>query len=234
MAPKVLVVLTSHGEILDSSGKPIQKTGWYLPEFAHPYDVLAPKCEIVVASPRGGAAPLDPNSLQPWVKDDSSSASFFNDKKSLWENTAKVSDFLGRADEFDALFYPGGHGPMFDLATDKDSIALINEFWAKGKVVAAVCHGPAAFVNVTLPNGENIMKGKEVSAFSNAEEDAVGMSKYMPFALEDKIKEDGAIFQKASEPWAPTVRVSGKLITGQNPNSAKGVGEAIASALGTF
>ncbi|OTB11590.1 hypothetical protein K445DRAFT_77646 [Daldinia sp. EC12] len=213
MAPKVLVVLTSHGEILDSSGKPIQKTGWYLPEFAHPYDVLAPKCEIVVASPKGGAAPLDPNSLQPWVKDDSSSANFFNDKKSLWENTAKVSDFLGRADEFDALLTPAA------------------TFWAKGKVVAAVCHGPAAFVNVTLPSGENIMKGKEVSAFSNAEEDAVGMSKYMPFALEDKIKEDGAIFQKASEPWAPTVRVSGKLITGQNPNSAKGVGEAIASAL---
>ncbi|KAI1465815.1 ThiJ/PfpI family protein [Daldinia caldariorum] len=231
MAPKVLVVLTSYGEILDSAGKPIQKTGWYLPEFAHPYDVLSPKCEIIVASPKGGTAPLDPNSLQPWIKDDSSSANFFNNKKSLWEYTSKVSDFLGRVDEFDALFYPGGHGPMFDLATDKDSIALVNQFWAKGKVVAAVCHGPAAFVNVTLPNGENIMKGKEVSAFSNAEEDSVGMSKYMPFMLEDKINEKGAIYQKAL-PWAPCVRVAGKLITGQNPNSAKGVGEAIATALG--
>ncbi|KAI1802401.1 ThiJ/PfpI family protein [Daldinia bambusicola] len=232
MAPKVLVVLTSYGEILDSAGKPIQKTGWYLPEFAHPYDVLAPKCDVVVVSPKGGEAPLDPNSLQPWIKEDSSSAKFFNEKKSLWENTGKISDYLSRVDEFDALFFPGGHGPMFDLATDKDSIALINEFWAKGKVVAAVCHGPAAFVNVKLPNGENIMKGKEVSGFSNAEEDAAGMTKHMPFLLEDKIKEGGAIFQKASEPWAPTVRVAGKLITGQNPNSAKGVGEAIATALG--
>lgn len=123
---------------------------------------------------------------------------------------------------------------MFDLATDKDSIALVNEFWAKGKVTAAVCHGPAAFVNVTLPNGENILKGKDVSAFTNAEEDATGMSKYMPFMLEDKIKEDGASFHKASELWAPTVCVSGKLITGQNPSSAKGVGEAIATALGKF
>ncbi|KAF3055798.1 hypothetical protein GL218_06881 [Daldinia childiae] len=232
MAPKVLVVLTSYGEILDSAGKPVQKTGWYLPEFAHPYEILSKKCELVIASPKGGVAPLDPNSLQPWIKDDSSSIDFFNNKKSLWENTAKISDFLGRADEFDAIFYPGGHGPMFDLATDKDSIALINEFWAKGKVTAAVCHGPAVFVNVTLPSGENILKGKDVSAFSNAEEDASGMTKLMPFMLEDKIKETGASFHKASELWGPTVRVSGKLITGQNPSSAKGVGEAIATALG--
>ncbi|KAI1400486.1 ThiJ/PfpI family protein [Hypoxylon fuscum] len=232
MAPKVLVILTSYGEILDSDGKAIQKTGWYLPEFGHPYDILAPKCELVIASPKGGVAPLDPSSLQPWIQDDAPSASFYNTKKALWENTAKISDFLGRADEFAAVFYPGGHGPMFDIATDADSIALIAEFWTKGKVVAAVCHGPAAFVNVTLPGGEHILKGKDVSGFSSAEEDAVGMSQYMPFVLEDKIKAGGAVYHKAPEMWAPTVRVDGKLITGQNPASAKGVGEAIAVALG--
>lgn len=188
----------------------------------------------MIVSPKGGLSPLDPHSLEPWIQDDSSSATFYSTKKALWENTAKISDFLGRADEFDALFYPGGHAPMFDLATDADSIALINEFWAKGKVTAAVCHGPAAFVNVTLPGGDNIMKGKDVSAFSSAEEDAMDMSKYMPFVLEDKIKADGAVYHKADDLWAPTVCVSGKLITGQNPASAKGVGEAIAKALGKF
>ncbi|KAI1376404.1 ThiJ/PfpI family protein [Hypoxylon crocopeplum] len=232
MAPKVLIVLTSYGKILDSDGKPIQETGWYLPELAHPYEVLAPKCELVIASPKGGAAPLDPHSLQPWIQDDSSSASFHSSKKALWEHTAKISDFLGRADEFDAVFYPGGHGPMFDIATDAASIALVGEFWAKGKVAAAVCHGPAAFVNVTLPGGDNIMKGKQVSGFTSAEEDAMDMSKYMPFVLEDKMKADGGVFHKAAELWGPKVCVDGNLITGQNPSSAKGVGEAIAKALG--
>ncbi|KAI4869221.1 ThiJ/PfpI family protein [Hypoxylon rubiginosum] len=232
IAPKILFVLTSYGEILDSDRKPIRPTGWYLPEFAHPYEVLSPKSEIVIASPKGGVSPLDPHSLQPWIQDDSSSASFYNTKKALWENTAKVSEFLGRADEFDAIFFPGGHAPMFDLATDEDSIALIGEFWAKGKVTAAVCHGPAAFVNVALPGGGNIMEGRDVSGFSSAEEDAMDMSKYMPFVLEDKMKADGGVYHKAADLWAPTVCVSGKLITGQNPASAKGVGEAIAKTLG--
>ncbi|KAI1390328.1 ThiJ/PfpI family protein [Hypoxylon trugodes] len=232
MTPKVLIVLTSFGDILDSTGKSVRQTGWYLPELAHPYEILSGKAELVIASPKGGVAPLDPNSLQPWVQDDESSANFFNTKKAVWENTAKILDFLGRADEFEAIFYPGGHGPMFDLAINQDSIALISEFWTKGKVVAAVCHGPAAFVNVKLPNsGEYILKGKNVSAFSSAEEYAMDMSKYMPFVLEDKINADGAIYHKASELWAATVQVSGNLITGQNPASAKGVGEAIAKAL---
>lgn len=188
----------------------------------------------MIASPKGGVSPLDPHSLQPWIQDDSSSASFYNTKKALWENTAKVSEFLGRADEFDAIFFPGGHAPMFDLATDEDSIALIGEFWAKGKVTAAVCHGPAAFVNVALPGGGNIMEGRDVSGFSSAEEDAMDMSKYMPFVLEDKMKADGGVYHKAADLWAPTVCVSGKLITGQNPASAKGVGEAIAKTLGAL
>ncbi|KAI1210117.1 DJ-1/PfpI family protein [Annulohypoxylon truncatum] len=230
MAPKVLVVLTSYGRI-ESIGQP---TGWYLPEFAHPYEVLSKKgVEIVTASPKGGVAPLDPGSVEAF-KGDASAANFHATKAALWEQTAPISSFLGKSSDFAALFYPGGHGPMFDLATDADSIALINEFVAAGKPVAAVCHGPVVFVNVELPGGKKLLAGKEATGFSNAEEDAVGMSKHMPFALEDKIKEAGAIYKKAPEPWAPLTLVQdgGKFITGQNPASSVGVGEALAKAIG--
>ncbi|KAH8668736.1 ThiJ/PfpI family protein [Xylariales sp. PMI_506] len=229
MAPKILVVLTSHNK-LDGTDKP---TGWYLPEFAHPYDVLAPKAEIVVASPKGGEAPLDPGSVE-MFKQDKSSVEFLNTKSDIWKNTEKLSTFLGRSGEFAALFYPGGHGPMYDLATDKDSIALINEFVAAGKPVAAVCHGPAVFTNVVLPSGEHLVKGKEVTGFSNVEEDQVQLSSVMPFLLEDKLKEAGGIYKKAAEPWGEFVLSvdGGKLITGQNPASAAGTGKALLEALG--
>ncbi|KAI0886615.1 DJ-1/PfpI family protein [Annulohypoxylon maeteangense] len=230
MAPKVLVVLTSYG-FIESVKQP---TGWYLPEFAHPYEVLSKKgVEIVTASPKGGLAPLDPSSVEAF-KADASSASFLSTQSALWEQTATISSFLGRSAEFAGLLYPGGHGPMFDLATDKDSIALINEFVAAGKPVAAVCHGPAVFVNVELPGGKKLLHGKEATGFSNAEEDVVGMSAHMPFSLEDKIAEAGATYKKAPEPWAPltVVQDGGKFITGQNPASSVGVGEALAKAIG--
>ncbi|KAI1459669.1 DJ-1/PfpI family protein [Annulohypoxylon moriforme] len=230
MAPKVLVVLTSYGYI-DSLKQP---TGWYLPEFAHPYEVLSKKgVEIVTASPKGGAAPLDPSSVEAF-KGDASASNFHATKSALWEQTSPISSFLGRSSEFAGLFYPGGHGPMFDLATDKDSIALINEFVAAGKPVAAVCHGPAVFVNVELPSGKKLLEGKEATGFSNAEEDAVGLSSHMPFLLEDGIRKAGATYKKAAEPWAPltVVQDGGKLITGQNPASSVGVGEALAKAIG--
>ncbi|KAH6653010.1 DJ-1/PfpI family protein [Truncatella angustata] len=228
MAPKVLVVLTSYGTIEGTD----HKTGWYLPELAHPYDVLEPKTELVIVSPKGGEAPLDQSSVEAF-KSDPSSQNFLK-KDSLWKNTAKLSDYLGRSSEFAALFYPGGHGPMFDLATDKESIQLINEFVAAGKPVAAVCHGPIVFTNVTLPNGKHLLAGKEVTGFSNVEEDQAQMTKLMPVLLEDKIKEAGGIYTKAAEPWGEKVVVQdgGKFITGQNPASAKGVGEAIAKAIG--
>ncbi|KAI0598440.1 DJ-1/PfpI family protein [Biscogniauxia sp. FL1348] len=230
MAPKVLVVLTSHDRI-DGTDKP---TGWFLPEFSHPYDVLASKgVEIVTASPKGGVAPLDPGSVE-FAAQDAGAQAFKADKAALWEQTAPVASLRGRSGEFAALFYPGGHGPMYDLATDADSIALINEFVAAGKPVAAVCHGPAAFVNVRLPSGQHLLAGKEATGFTNAEEDAVGMSQFMPFLLETKLREAGAVFVKADQPWAEKVVVQdgGKLITGQNPGSAKAVGEAIAKAIG--
>ncbi|KAK3935803.1 class I glutamine amidotransferase-like protein [Diplogelasinospora grovesii] len=228
MAKKILVVLTSYGKM--SNGHP---TGWYLPEFAHPYDEFkSAGYDVTVASPHGGVAPLDPGSVNAFKSDESCVK--FLEHKSIWENTVKLDALVGKAaDEYDALFYPGGHGPMFDLATDATSHRLIAEFVEKGKVVSAVCHGPAAFVNVKIPStGESMLKGKTVTGFSNAEEDSVSMSQYMPFMLEDKMREaSGGKYVKADEPWGPKVVVDGKLITGQNPASAKGVGEEIVKAL---
>ncbi|KAK5625309.1 hypothetical protein RRF57_001025 [Xylaria bambusicola] len=168
-------------------------------------------------------------------KGDASAQTFVNEKKAVWEQTQVLSTFKGRADEFDALFYPGGHGPMFDLVDDADSIAVIEEFAAKGKVVAAVCHGPIVFVNAKRANGKALLAERDVTGFSNAEEDAVDMSKYMPFLLEDRIKAVGGNYKKAEQPWGELVLVQdgGKLITGQNPASAKGVGEAILKAIST-
>ncbi|KAJ5287098.1 ThiJ/PfpI family protein [Penicillium angulare] len=232
MAPNVLVVLTSHDEI---PGK--GPTGWFLPEFAHPYDVLSKKTNLTIASPLGGVAPLDPGSVQMFASDPSSQA-FLKNNESLWKNTEKLSDIIPRADEFDAIFYVGGHGPMFDLAQDPESLKLIQTFAAARKPVAAVCHGPAVFVNATLPSGESLLAGAEVTGFSNLEEDQVQLSSFMPFMLETELQRKAGSYVKADEPWGPKVvssRVAGfggALITGQNPASATGVGEAILAALG--
>ncbi|KAI0202925.1 DJ-1/PfpI family protein [Astrocystis sublimbata] len=230
MAPKVLVVLTSHGRI-EAANKP---TGWFLPELSHPYDVLTKAgVEVVTASPKGGVAPLDPWSVE-MSKEDAGAQAFAKDKKAIWEKTETLSSFKGRADEFAALFYPGGHGPMFDLVDDADSIAVIEEFASKGKPVSAVCHGPVVFLNAKGSDGKSLLSGKDVTGFSNAEEDAVDLSKYMPFMLEDRMKAVGGNYKKADQPWGEMVLVQdgGKLITGQNPASAKAVGEAILKAIG--
>jgi len=224
MAPKVLVILTSHGEM---AGKP---TGWYLPELAHPYDVLSKAgVELTLVSPKGGDAPLDPGSVEMFKSDKLATA--FLEKKALWQNTAKLSDYVGKADQFDAVFVPGGHGPMFDLAVDPESQKLIAEFASKGKVVSAVCHGPAAFVNVKLPDGKHLLEGKTVTGFTNTEEEQVGLTKAVPFSLEDELKKNSKGFETAAEPWGEKVVVDGKLITGQNPASSKAVGEAILKAI---
>jgi len=227
MAPKVLFVLTSHNQMGDT-GKP---TGWYLPEFAHPYDVLEKAgVDISIASPKGGEAPLDPSSVEAF-KSDEASQTFLKTKESLWKNTHKLSDFAGKAKDFDAIFYVGGHGPMFDLANDTTSHKIINEFWEAGKVVSAVCHGPAALVNVKLADGSYLIKDKEVTGFSNTEEDQAGASSAMPFMLETDLGQNGGKFVKADQPWGVKVVEAGKLITGQNPASASGVGEAIKTAI---
>ncbi|CZT20613.1 related to NonF protein, involved in nonactin biosynthesis [Ramularia collo-cygni] len=229
MAPKVLFVLSSHDQ-MGNTGKP---TGWYLPEFAHPYYKLEGKADITVVSPKGGAAPLDPSSVE-MFKEDPESKKFLAEKESLWKNTEVLSKYLGKASEFDAIFYVGGHGPMFDLATDSQSHQLIKEFYEAGKVVSAVCHGPAALANVKLSDGSYLVNGNEVTGFTNAEEDQVQLSSVMPFMLETQLTKNGGKFVKADEPWAAKVVSSGKggkLITGQNPNSASPIGEAILKAL---
>jgi len=226
--PKVLFVLTSHDTLGDSG----LKTGWYLPEFAHPYEVLSPHLRIVVASPKGGEAPLDEASVEA-SKEDASSIKFLNTEQSLWKNTEKLSSLLGHAHEFEAIFFVGGHGPMYDLANDETSHKVINEFYAHNKVVSAVCHGPAALARVKLPNGEYLVQGQPVVGFTNAEEDAAQKSQFMPFMLEDELnKNSGGKFVKAA-PWQPKVAVGrgGRLITGQNPASAAPVGQAIYDAI---
>lgn len=160
-------------------------------ELAHPYDVFTSQgFQLTLASPAGGAAPLDPSSVEAAAKDEVSQ-SFLSKQAALWEGTAPLASFIGRADDFDAVFYPGGHGPMFDLATDPTSQALIQEFAAKGKVVAAVCHGPAALVGVQGAGGkgESFLKGRKVTGFSNAEEKQVGLDGAVPFSLEDRLAE---------------------------------------------
>jgi putative intracellular protease/amidase len=180
----------------------------------------------MVASPAGGAAPLDPGSVDA-AKDDVSVA-FLKGKESLWNNTEKLSSFVGKAKDFDAIFYVGGHGPMFDLATDATSQQVIREFWESGKVVSAVCHGPAALANVKLSDGSYLVDGSEVTGFTNDEEDAAGLTSVMPFLLETQLKKHGAKFAKADN-WTPKVVIGkeGRLITGQNPASATPIGTAI-------
>lgn len=202
------------------------------PELAHPYDVLKAKgVEFVIASPKGGTAPVDPYSVES-TKDEASSATFFEQQKSLWSDTAKIADMLGQASKFDALFYPGGAGPMFDLAIDAQSQALIAEFVAADKPVAAVCHAPVALQGVTLPNGKYLVDGREVTGLSDVEEEIYDLHNYVPFSLENRLKDHGATYTKAAEPLTKHVVVDGKLITGQNLMSAGGVGEALVQALG--
>lgn len=168
MAPKVLFVLSSHSSyVVNGEPKP---TGWYLPEFAHPWSELQSSAEIVVASPKGGEAPLDPSSVKA-SESDSISQDFLKNQSALWKQTHKLADFVGKAGDFAAIFYVGGHGPMFDLADDETSHRVIREFWESGKVVSAVCHGPAALTRAKLSDGSYLVAGSAVTSFSNAEED---------------------------------------------------------------
>jgi len=230
MAPKnVLVVLPSCG-LLGSTGR---KTGWYLPELAHPYYVLTPHAKLTTASPLGGHAPLDPGSVEAF-KSDPESVEFLQTKSSLWEDTEKISTFLGRAKDFDAVYYPGGHGPMFDIVKDPDSIALIREFWEGGKIVSTVCHGSAALLNAKLSDGSYLIKDTPVTGFANSEEDEYNFSQFMPFMLETELdKISGGKYEKAATNWASHVVVAknGRLLTGQNPGSARDLAKALLERL---
>jgi len=193
------------------------------PEFAHPYEVLAPYCDFVVASPNGGATTLDPMSVE-LFKDDAYCMEFAQTKGQLWLETQKLESFLGRATDFAAIFYVGGFGPMFDLVDNLASIKLIREFYDASRYVVALCHGTAALLNVTLADGSHLILRERVTGFSNQEEIDVDREKDMPFHLEDALNQaSGGYYEKSGRAWNPHVIVSStkRLLVGQNPASAK-------------
>ncbi|KAJ7100444.1 ThiJ/PfpI [Mycena epipterygia] len=223
--PSVLFVFTSAAKF--ANGAP---GGWYLPEAAHPYYVLAPHVSIDFASPEGPNPPVAQNSVEAFASD-AECVKFLTDEivKSKLANALKLSAV--KAADYDAIFYIGGYGPLVDLAFDQVNTKLANEFYRAGKIVSAVCHGPAALVNVTDADGKSIFAGKSATGFSNAEEVALDLVKTVPFLLEDRMVELGAAFTKADEPFEVKVVVDGKLYTGQNPASAGPLGQVLLKAL---
>ncbi|KAL0065210.1 hypothetical protein AAF712_002036 [Marasmius tenuissimus] len=223
--PSILFVFTSADKNLQGG-----QTGYFLPEAAHPYYVLAPHFDIEFASPKGANPPVDEGSVKSYAED-KESVQWLKDEtvKSKLAKAKKLSDV--KASDYDAIFYPGGHGPVIDLPYDTTNHKLASEFFQAGKITSAVCHGPAALVGATGKDGKSVFNGRKATGFSNKEEEMVNMVKAVPFLLEDKIKENGGTYDKAAEPWGEKVIVDGNLITGQNPNSAAAVGKAILAAL---
>lgn len=223
---KVLIVLTSHDQLGDTG----EKTGFWLEEFACPYYQLKDAgVSLVLASPRGGQPPLDPKSDAPDFQTDDTRR-FANDQEAqqALANTTVLADVS--ADDFDAVFYPGGHGPLWDLHNDADSIALIESFVAAGKPVAAVCHAPAVLLKAKTQSGEPLVKGKKVTGFSNSEEAAVGLTDIVPYLLEDELTTMGGLYQKVDD-WTSLALTDGLIITGQNPGSSAAVAEALVKVL---
>jgi putative intracellular protease/amidase len=224
---KILMVLTSH----DQLGNTGAKTGFWLEEFAAPYYVFKDAgVAITLASPLGGQPPLDPKSDEPDFQTDATRR-FKADAQSqaLLATTHKLSDMA--AGDFDAVFYPGGHGPLWDLAEDKSSIALIETMLRASKPVAAVCHAPAVLRHPKI-DGKSVVQGKTVTGFTNTEEAAVGLTDIVPFLVEDMLKGNGGNYSKGAD-WQPYVLTDGLLITGQNPASSDLAAHALLSALGT-
>lgn len=223
---KVLMVLTSHSE-LGNTGK---KTGFWLEEFAAPYYVFKEAgADITLASPAGGQPPLDPKSdmldfqtpLTQRFKADSAA-------QQALANTVKLDSVS--ADDFDTVFYPGGHGPLWDLAESATSIALIETFERAGKPIGFVCHAPGALRHVKTASGEPLVKGRTVTGFTNGEEADVELTDVVPFLIEDEFIAQGAHYQKGPN-WAPFILEDGKLVTGQNPASSEGVAQALVAML---
>ena len=223
---KILFVLTSHSQL----GNTDQKTGFWIEEFASPYYVLSDAgADITIASPAGGQPPVDPKSEAEEAQS-TATLRFFKDMVAIDKvaYSLKLSDV--KPEEYDAVFYPGGHGPLWDLATDKTSIKLIEDFYNTQKPIAFVCHAPAALVNVKAENGEPLVKGKKVTGFTNTEEEAVGLSKIVPFLLEDELKNLGAHYSKGDD-WSSFTQQDGLLITGQNPGSSEEVAKLLLKTL---
>ena len=222
----ILMVLTSHDQLGDTG----KKTGFWLEEFAAPYYVLKDAGhDIVLASPKGGQPPLDPKSNEPDAQTEATRR--FKDDRAAQALLAatRTLDSIDPA-RFDAVFYPGGHGPLWDLAEDAKSAAIIEQTLAAGKPVALVCHAPAVLKNVTAPDGQPLVRGKRVTGFTNADEAAVGLTGIVPFLLEDMLRQQGAQFSEGGT-FQPHVVRDGWLITGQNPPSSEAAAEALLEAL---
>jgi putative intracellular protease/amidase len=222
---KILMVLTSH-DVLGNTGR---KTGFWLEEFAAPYFVFRDAgVELTLASPKGGQPPVDPKSDLP--ENQTPAMARFKEDCAAQEalaHTAKLADM--RSGDFDTVFYVGGHGPMWDLVDNSDSIALIESFYNAGKPVAAVCHSPAVFHRVTY-QGEPIVKGKRVTGFADTEEAAVKLTHVVPFLVEDELKRLGGIYEQAPN-WEPLAIVDGRLLTGQNPASSTAAAKSLLKLL---
>ncbi|RUO35747.1 type 1 glutamine amidotransferase domain-containing protein [Aliidiomarina sanyensis] len=222
----ILMVLTSHNQLGDTE----HKTGFWLEEFAAPYYVfLDAGANVTLASPKGGQPPIDPNSTGDDAQTDATER--FNQDSAAQKalaHTVKLSDV--RADDFDAIFYPGGHGPLWDLAEDKTSINLIQRFNAQNKPIGAVCHAPAVFKHAKGTDGKSLVNGKAVTCFTNSEEAAVELTDVVPFLVEDMLKANGGNFEHADD-WKKHVVVDGLLVTGQNPASSDATAEALLKLL---
>ncbi len=215
------MILTSH----DQLGNTGRKTGFWLEEFAAPYFVFRDAgVELTLASPKGGQPPIDPKSDLP-ENQTAAMTRFKQDQaaQKALSQTVKLADM--RSQDFDTIFYVGGHGPMWDLVDNPDSIALIESFYNSGKPVAAVCHSPAVFHRVTY-KGAPLVKGKRVTGFTNNEEEAVHLTKVVPFLVEDELKRVGGLYEKAPD-WESFAVVDGRLVTGQNPASSTAAAQAL-------
>ncbi|CAB3682913.1 MAG: type 1 glutamine amidotransferase domain-containing protein [Achromobacter pulmonis] len=222
----ILIVLTSH----DTLGDTGRKTGFWLEEFAAPYYAfLDAGATLTLASPQGGQPPLDPKSDDPDAQTDATRR-FRQDAEAQRRlaHTRRLAEV--QATDYDAVFYPGGHGPLWDLAEDPKSVALIETMLAAGKPVAAVCHAPGVLRHAKTADGKPLVQGRQVTGFSNAEEAAVQLSAVVPFLVEDELVAAGGLYSKGAD-WQPHVVADGLLITGQNPASSVGVAEALLARL---
>jgi putative intracellular protease/amidase len=222
MAMKILMVLTSHDELGDTG----RKTGFWLEEFAAPYFIFKDAgAEITIASPKGGQPPLDPKSNEPAFQTELTHRFEADpDAQKALANSVRLDGVSHEG--FDTVFYPGGHGPMWDLAEDMNSVRLIESTLAAGKPLALVCHAPVALHRARKPDGTPLVQGKRVTCFTNSEEEAVGLTKVVPFLVEDALRRLGGIYSSADD-WQPHVVSDGLLITGQSPASSGPTAETL-------
>jgi putative intracellular protease/amidase len=220
------MILTSHDKLGDTG----KKTGFWLEEFAAPYYILLDAgAEITLASPAGGQPPPDPKSDAPDAQTEATKRFKKDDSaQSALAHTTKLAEI--DADGFDAIFFPGGHGPLWDLAENADSQRMIETFFAEDRPLAAVCHAPAIFKHTNGADGKSLVSGRRVTGFTNTEEEGVGLTKIVPFLVEDMLKANGGLYEKGPD-WGSYVVVDGKLVTGQNPASSEAAAKELLKLL---